>query len=77
MDFHLPGMDGIAALGELRKDESTKRIPVIAVTASAMSEDRARIMKAGFEALETKPIHVGRFCEAVKTAIQRSKDIAP
>ena len=47
MDIHLPGMDGIEALRRLRADEATRAIPVIAVTASAMTHDRQTIMAAG------------------------------
>ena len=74
MDFHLPGMNGIEALGALRADSSTKGIPVIAVTASAMTEDRARIMSAGFDGLETKPIHMDRFAQVVSSAIRQAKE---
>jgi two-component system cell cycle response regulator DivK len=70
MDFHLPGMNGIEALGVLRADEATRTIPVIAVTASAMTEDRQKIVAAGFDGLQTKPINVKQFLEAVAQAIQ-------
>src|SRR5437773_3724897 len=43
MDIQLPGMNGITALGQLRADASTRAIPVIAVTASAMTHDRQKI----------------------------------
>ena len=49
MDIHLPGMDGIEALRQLRADPTTREIPVMAVTASAMTHDRAKIMAAGFD----------------------------
>ena len=74
MDFHLPGMDGIEALAMLRANPATASIPVIAVTASAMTEDRARIMKAGFEGLQTKPISVLEFIAAVETALARKRE---
>ena len=74
MDFHLPGMNGIEALGMLRANPATASIPVIAVTASAMTEDRARIMKAGFEGLQTKPISVLEFIAAVETALARKRE---
>jgi len=72
MDFHLPGMNGIQALEVLRADEATRAIPVIAVTASAMTEDRQKIMAAGFEGLQTKPINVKEFLEAVAQTLQKS-----
>ena len=74
MDFHLPGMNGIEALAMLRANPATASIPVIAVTASAMTEDRARIMKAGFEGLQTKPISVLEFIAAVETALARKRE---
>ena len=47
MDIQLPGMNGIEALHHLRADPRTRAIPVIAVTASAMTQDRQKIMAAG------------------------------
>ncbi len=77
MDFHLPGMNGIEALGVLRANPATAAIPVIAVTASAMTEDRARIMKAGFEGLQTKPISVLEFIAAVESALAKKRGGGP
>ena len=74
MDFHLPGMNGIEALAVLRANPATAAIPVIAVTASAMTEDRARIMKAGFEGLQTKPISVLEFIAAVEAALAKKRE---
>ena len=71
MDFHLPGMNGIQALEVLRGDAATRAIPVIAVTASAMTEDRQKIMAAGFDGLQTKPINVKVFLDAVAQALQK------
>jgi CheY-like chemotaxis protein len=76
MDFHLPGIDGIEALRRLRGDPATSAIPVIAVTASAMREDRQKIMGAGFDGLQTKPIHVKDFVRAVGEAIAHSRRAA-
>jgi two-component system cell cycle response regulator DivK len=72
MDFHLPGMNGIEALGRLRGEPATRGIPVLAVTASAMTEDKQKILAAGFDGLQTKPIHVKDFVQAVADAIARS-----
>lgn len=58
MDIHLPGMDGIKALGELRRDPITRAIPVIAVTASAMPMERQEIIDAGFDGYQAKPVRV-------------------
>lgn len=58
MDIHLPGMDGIQALDELRGDSSLRDIPVIAVTASAMPMERREILAAGFDGYQAKPLSV-------------------
>ena len=76
MDFHLPGMNGIEALSRLRAEPATKGIPVIAVTASAMTEDRKRIVAAGFDSLQTKPIHVKEFVQVVRETLDRHKSSA-
>ena len=72
MDIQLPGMDGIAALGQLRSDPATRTIPVIAVTASAMTQDRQKIMAAGFDGYQSKPIRVREFLDAVRQALEPS-----
>jgi len=71
MDIQLPGMDGITALGQLRADPATRAIPVIAVTASAMTHDRKKIMAAGFNGYQSKPIKVKEFMDAVREMLDR------
>ena len=71
MDFHLPGMNGIEAFKVLRADPRTSSIPIIAVTASAMTEDRKRIIDAGFDGLQTKPINVKEFLETVAATLKK------
>jgi two-component system, cell cycle response regulator DivK len=61
MDIQLPGMDGVSALQRLRQDAATASIPVVAVTASVMKEDRARFETAGFDGFIMKPISVRDF----------------
>jgi two-component system, cell cycle response regulator DivK len=73
MDIHLPGMDGIAALQRLRADPETRAIPVMAVTASAMTQDRAKIMAAGFDGYQSKPISVRPFLAAVRELLDRPR----
>ena len=65
MDIQLPGMNGIDALAHLRADASTRHIPIVAVTASAMMQDRQRILAAGFDAYQSKPIDVKGFIALV------------
>ena len=72
MDIQLHGIDGITALGRLRADAATRAIPVIAVTASAMTHDRQKIMAAGFDGYQTKPIKVKEFIEAVRAMLDRT-----
>ena len=73
MDFHLPGMNGIEAFKMLRADPATSSIPIIAVTASAMTEDRQKIIAAGFDGLQTKPINVKEFLEAVAADAEETR----
>ena len=56
LDVSLPGMDGVAVLGKIRGDETLKRLPVIALTAHAMTGDRERFLAAGFDDYVSKPI---------------------
>jgi len=73
MDIQLPGMDGVTALAQLRADASTSKIPVVAMTASVMKEDRERFEKAGFDGFITKPIDVRAFPQQVRDAIARGR----
>jgi two-component system, cell cycle response regulator DivK len=65
MDIQLPWMSGLEALRQLRDDPATRAIPVIAVTASARTQDRLQIMAAGFDGYQTKPIAVKEFLAMV------------
>jgi two-component system, cell cycle response regulator DivK len=69
MDIQLPGMSGTEALLRLRADPDTRAIPVIAVTASVMTQDRRQIMAAGFDGYETKPISVKGFLQTVRQVL--------
>jgi two-component system, cell cycle response regulator DivK len=71
MDIQLPGINGIEALRQLRADAATAGIPVMAVTASAMTHDRQAIMAAGFDAYQSKPISVRPFLELVREVLDR------
>jgi two-component system, cell cycle response regulator DivK len=61
MDIQLPGMDGIAALKQLKAEAKTKNIPVIAVTASAMTYNRQTMLAEGFDGYQAKPINLKEF----------------
>ncbi|HEX9278433.1 MAG TPA: response regulator [Casimicrobiaceae bacterium] len=73
MDIHLPGMSGIEALKVLRAEAATAAIPVIAVTASVMQQDRKQITEAGFDAYVGKPINLKEFLDAVRAALERKE----
>ena len=70
MDVHLPGMSGIDALKVLRADPATADIPVIAVSASAMSHDIALAMSNGFFRYVAKPIDIAEFSAAIDSALE-------
>ena len=69
MDIHLPGMNGIEALKKLRAAEATRRIRVLAFTASVMPQDRREIMDAGFDGFVSKPINLKEFIATVAQAL--------
>lgn len=56
LDISLPGMDGSEVLRAMRADPALQRVPVIALTAHAMSGDRERFLGSGFDDYVTKPI---------------------
>ena len=69
MDIQLPGMDGITALKQLRADPTTNQIPVIAVTASAMTHNRQTLSAEGFDGYQTKPISLKDFLGEVERVL--------
>jgi len=68
MDIALPQLDGIAALAEIRHDETLRHIAVFAVTASAMTGDREKILAHGFDGYISKPIEHELLLEALRGA---------
>jgi len=76
MDIQLPGMDGLEATRLLKRDEATRRIPVIALTALAMKGDEERIRAAGCDGYIAKPLAYKEFlaivsdCLAAPSAIE-------
>jgi two-component system cell cycle response regulator DivK len=73
MDIRLPRIDGIQALGRLRAEVATRGIPVMAMTASVMARDRQRVLDAGFDAFQSKPINVKDFLAAVEQLLERHR----
>ena len=72
MDIQLPGMSGIEALRLLRADATTRMIPVIAITASVMAQDRERVMAAGFDGFQGKPISVRELLATVGGILEKA-----
>ena len=73
MDIQLPGMNGIEARGVLRANPATSAIPVIAVTASVMQQDRNQITDAGFDGYVGKPINLKEFLDSVRATLERKR----
>jgi two-component system, cell cycle response regulator DivK len=71
MDIQLPGINGVEALRQLRADPMTTTIPVIAVTASVMTDDRTRIMADGFDGFHGKPISVRQLLATVREILDK------
>lgn len=67
LDLHMPGLDGFAAVGELRREPGFAATPVVALTASAMQGDRERALAAGFSAYLTKPLRLA----ALRSEVER------
>jgi CheY-like chemotaxis protein len=66
MDMSLPVIDGWEATRQLKADEATRGIPVVALTAHAMSTDRDKALEAGCDAYETKPVELPRLLETME-----------
>ncbi|MDH3445063.1 MAG: response regulator [Deltaproteobacteria bacterium] len=69
MDIQLPGMDGITAMKQLKANASTKKIPIIAITASAMTNNRQAMLAEGFDGYQTKPITLQDFLGEVERVL--------
>ena len=70
MDIQLPGMDGITAMKQLKANPVTKSIPVIAITASAMTHNRQTMMAEGFDGYPTKPISLKDFLGEIERVLR-------
>ena len=75
MDLQLPGIDGMEALRRLRENPRTADIPVVAVTAQAMKQDRERALEAGFNGYVEKPISVRAFPDQVRSFLSGGEEV--
>ncbi len=72
MDMSLPNIDGWEATRRLKADPATSSIPVIALTAHAMAEDREKALAAGCDDYDTKPIELPRLVEKITQLLPKS-----
>ena len=72
MDIQLPDIDGIAALAQIRANDAAKKIPMLAVSASVMPEEKQKIVASGFDAYITKPLNMKSFVETVERLIGKA-----
>jgi two-component system cell cycle response regulator DivK len=73
MDIQLPGTDGIVGLQQLRAEPRTAAIPVVALTAFAMKDDRQRFLDAGFDGYLDKPINIKTFPDQVRQIYEQAR----
>ena len=69
MDMSLPGIDGWEATRRLKAAEQTQKIPVIALTAHAMTDDRDKALAAGCDDFDTKPVELARLLSKIKALL--------
>jgi two-component system, cell cycle response regulator DivK len=75
MDIQLPGMDGLEAVRMLKQSERTASVPVVAVTAFAMKDDRKRALDAGFDGYLEKPISLQSLRAEVRSFLAPAKAV--
>ena len=76
-DVNLPGMDGFAVLAELKGDPALAGVPILAVTALAMTGDREKVLAAGFDGYISKPIEPESFVAELEAFLTAAPASAP
>jgi two-component system cell cycle response regulator DivK len=71
MDMSLPVLDGWEATQRLKADPKTKSIPIIALTAHAMSSDREKAIEAGCNDYDTKPVELARLLGKIEALLEK------
>jgi len=70
MDIHLPGIDGLSVVREMKAEPRTSKVPILALTAHAMRGDRDRFLEAGCDGYISKPIDVKTFLSSIRTYLR-------
>jgi CheY-like chemotaxis protein len=73
MDMSLPVMDGWEATRRVKSDNATRHVPVIALTAHAMSGDQEKALAAGCDDYDTKPVEIDRLVGKIERLVGASK----
>jgi len=76
MDIQLPGMSGLEVTHNLKTDEATRDIPIIATTAFALRGDEEKILASGCDAYMAKPIAISQFLELIETFMLKAPGIS-
>lgn len=72
MDIQLKGVSGFDIIKQMKANPDIKHIPIIAVTAFAMKDDKKRILASGCDAYVPKPISISPFLEVIKTYVDKN-----
>jgi CheY-like chemotaxis protein len=77
MDLGLPRIDGLEATRQLKADPATRRIPIIVLSAHAMTNDRDKALHAGGDDFDTKPIRFQALLEKIDALLTRAATVTP